>query len=167
MRFDGRRRGVLASAPVYVTAKVEYAVRALVELAAAPPGEAVKSTAIARAQGIPKKFLENILAELRTAGFVTTLRGSGGGSLLARAPDDITLAEVFRALEGPLAAVRGVRPEHLQYTGAARPLADVWIAVRASLRQVLEHVTLADIAAGRQPAVVRRLIAQPGSRAAR
>ena len=158
---------MLASFPVYVTAKVEYAVRALVELAAAPQGEAVKSIAIARAQDMPKKFLENILAELRTAGFVITLRGAGGGSLLARDPGDITLAEVFRALEGPLAAVRGVRPEHLKYTGAARPLADVWIAVRASLRQVLEHVTLADIVEGRQPAVVRRLIAQPGSRAAR
>ncbi len=158
---------MLASLPVYVTAKVEYAVRALVELAAAPQGEAVKSIAIARAQDMPKKFLENILAELRTAGFVITLRGAGGGSLLARDPGDITLAEVFRALEGPLAAVRGVRPEHLKYTGAARPLADVWIAVRASLRQVLEHVTLADIVEGRQPAVVRRLIAQPGSRAAR
>jgi Rrf2 family protein len=158
---------VLALRPVYVTAKVEYAVRALVELAAAPRGAAVKSTAIAKAQDMPRKFLENILAELRTAGFVVTQRGPGGGSLLARDPDDITLAEVFRALEGPLAAVRGVRPEHLNYAGAARPLADVWIAVRASLRQVLEHVTLADIVEGRQPAVVRRLIAQPGSRAAR
>jgi Rrf2 family protein len=145
---------------VRVTAKVDYAVRAAVELAAAGEGP-VKGERIAESQGIPLKFLENILLELKHAGLVQSQRGAEGGYWLARPPAEIALAEVIRAVEGPIANVRGERPEQVEYAGASEPLRDVWIAVRASLRGVLEHVTVADVAAGRLPDEVARLASDP------
>src|SRR5205823_1240133 len=107
------------------------------------------------------KFLENILTDLRHAGIVRSQRGVEGGFWLARAADEITLADVIRAVDGPLANVRGARPEAVAYQGTAEPLRDVWIAVRASLRRVLETVTLADLARGELPAVVDELAGDP------
>jgi Rrf2 family protein len=143
-----------------VTAKADYAVRAVLELAAAD-GALVKADRIADAQAIPRHFLDNILTDLRRAGIVATQRGADGGSRLARPADEISLADVMRAIEGPLAAVRDVRPESLSYEGPAERLPEVWIAVRASLRGVLEKVTVADVAAGRLPRHVEKLTADP------
>jgi Rrf2 family protein len=143
-----------------VSAKVDYAFRATVELAAAGEGP-VKGDQIAKAQVIPVKFLENIMVDLRHAGLVRSQRGAEGGYWLARAPDQISLADVIRAVEGPIANVRGVRPEEVEYEGSARPLQDVWIALRASMRAVLEDVTLADLAAGRLPDGVIELTRDP------
>jgi len=127
-----------------------------VELAAAEKtGKPVKGEYLATAQGIPQNFLENILTELRRSGLVRTRRGAEGGYQLARPATEISVADVLRAVEGPLAAVQGVRPDELSYGGAAERLPEVWVALRASLRDVLEHVTLADIARGRLPAVVK------------
>jgi len=141
---------------VRITAKADYAVRAAVELAAAEKtGKPVKGEQLARAQGIPQNFLENILTELRRAGIIRTRRGAEGGYQLARSADEISVADVLRAVEGPLAAVQGIRPDQLSYGGAAERLPEVWVALRASLRDVLEHVTLADVARGRLPAVVK------------
>jgi Rrf2 family protein len=148
---------------VRISAKADYAVRAAVELAAAPPGKPVKAEAVARSQDIPREFLENILRDLRRGGLVRSLRGAEGGSMLARPPSEIRLAEILRAVEGPLAAVRGVRPEALEYHGPAESLVDVWIAVRANLRAVLDEVTLADVASGRLPAAVRAAAAEPAN----
>jgi Rrf2 family protein len=140
---------------VKVSAKADYAVRAGAELAAAEGSERpLKAEAIASAQGIPPRFLENILADLRHAGLVHSQRGSDGGHRLARPASEITVADVIRAVEGPLAAVRGERPEDVSYAGAAAPLQRVWIAVRKNLREVVEHVTIADLAAGRVPPAV-------------
>lgn len=143
-----------------VSAKADYAIRAAVELAAAGEGP-VKGDAIAQAQGIPPNFLENILADLRNSGLVASRRGAEGGYWLARPATEVTLADVIRAVDGPLANVRGVRSEQVSYTGSAKPLCDVWIAVRASLRGVLERVTLADVASGELPAAVQALAADP------
>jgi Rrf2 family protein len=141
---------------VRITAKADYAVRAAVELAAAgPDAKPVKGEALAQSQDIPQNFLENILTELRRAGIIRTRRGAEGGYQLARPADEVTVADVLRAVEGPLAAVQGIRPDELEYGGAAEKLPEVWVALRASLRDVLEHVTLADIARGRLPAAVR------------
>jgi Rrf2 family protein len=133
------------------TAKADYAVRAAVELAAVGNGEPVKAEQIAEAQSIPLNFLENILAELRRAGIVESRRGAAGGYLLARPPEEISLADVIRAVEGPLANVRGVSPDLLEYEGSAEKLRDVWVALRAGVRAVLEQVTLADVAKGELP----------------
>lgn len=140
-----------------VSAKAEYAVCAVVELAAAehPP---VKGEHIARAQDIPINFLENILIELRHAGIVRSQRGADGGYWLARPAAEITIADVMRAVEGPLANVRGERPETVRYKGAAKELHEVWLAVRANLRAVLESVTVDDLAHGKLPDSVTRLI---------
>jgi Rrf2 family protein len=143
-----------------ISARADYAVRAAAELAAAGEGP-TKGDAIARAQGIPLKFLENILGDLRHAGIVRSQRGADGGYWLARPADQITVADVIRAVEGPLASVRGGPPEHVAYAGAAESLASVWIAVRASLRSVVERVTLADVAAGTLPARVVKLADDP------
>jgi Rrf2 family protein len=135
-----------------ISAKADYAVRAAAELAAAQPqGTPVKGEQLAAAQGIPQKFLENILADLRHAGLVRTRRGVEGGYALTRPASEIAVADVLRAVEGPLAAVQGVRPEGLRYGGAAARLPEVWVALRANLRAVLERVTLADLAAGTLP----------------
>jgi Rrf2 family protein len=143
-----------------ISAKVDYAIRAAAELAAARPA-AVKGEHIARVQGIPLKFLENILAELRHGGVVRSQRGPEGGYWLARAPDGITLAEIIRVVDGPLANVRGERPEEIQFVGAATALREVWVAVRANARVVLESVTLADLVAGTLPQVVTELVRDP------
>jgi Rrf2 family protein len=138
---------------VRVSAKVDYALRACAELAASGAGP-LKGERIAQAQSIPLKFLENILLDLRHAGLVHSQRGADGGYWLARPAEDVSLADVIRAVEGPIANVRGVRPEQVEYDGAARSLQDVWIALRASMRAVLEDVTVADLAAGRLPDAV-------------
>ena len=142
-----------------VSAKADYAVRAAVALAGSSDDSSpVKGTVIAKGQGIPLRFLENILGELRHAGIVQSQRGSDGGYWLARTPDDITVAEIIRAVEGPLASVRGERPEDLEYRAEAAPLRSVWVALRANIRQVLESVTLADIVAGDLPPQVAELV---------
>ena len=142
-----------------VSAKTDYALRAALELAAAPDAKPVKGERIARAQEIPLRFLENILMQLRHAGLVDSRRGADGGYRLARPAAEVTLADVIRAIDGPLAGVSGARPETLDFDGTAAPMRDVWIAVRASLRAVLEHVTLADVVTGELPAHVRELVA--------
>ena len=139
-----------------VSAKVDYAVRALTELAAGGDGP-VKGPEIAARQGVPVNFLENILSDLRRAGLVGSQRGSVGGYWLAVAAESITIADVIRTVEGPLADVRGEALEDLDYAGPAEALRDVWVATRASLRTVLEAVTIADVAKGELPPVVRRL----------
>lgn len=143
-----------------VSAKADYAIRAAVELAAAGDGP-VKGERLAQAQEIPSNFLENILSDLRNAGIVASRRGADGGYWLAKPAADVSLADVIRAVDGPLANVRGVRSEQVAYQGSAEKLRDVWVAVRASLRSVLENVTLADLANGELPASVRTLVADP------
>ena len=145
---------------VRVSAKADYAIRAMVELAAAGDGP-LKGERIAQAQSIPIKFLENIMTDLRNAGLVRSQRGAEGGYWLARPAAEIDLAAVIRAVDGPLASVRGARSEELSFEGSAAPLREVWIAVRASLRNVLEEVTLADVARGELPASVALLAAEP------
>lgn len=140
-----------------LTARGDYAVRAAVELAAAD-GASRSGRQIAEAQAIPPRFLENILVSLRRAGIVQSRRGPDGGFRLARAASEISIADVLRAVEGPLAGVRGEPPEAVEYRGAAVPLRDVWVATRASLRVVLESVTLAQVADGRLPRVVARMV---------
>jgi Rrf2 family protein len=145
-----------------VSAKTDYALRAAVELAAAHgDGTPVKGEKLATSQSIPLRFLENILLQLRHAGIVESRRGADGGYKLARAPEEITLADVIRAIDGPLAGVSGQRPETLDFKGRSEPLRDVWVAVRASLRSVLENVTLADVASGELPGNVRELTQEP------
>jgi Rrf2 family protein len=143
-----------------VSAKADYAIRAAVELAAAGDGP-VKGERIAQAQRIPPNFLENILADLRNAGIVASRRGADGGYWLARPAEEVSIADVIRAVDGPLANVRGVRSDQLEYEGSAAALLEVWIAVRAGLRRVLERVTLADVARGELPDHVRKLAADP------
>lgn len=145
-----------------VSAKVDYAVRAAAELAAAGPGP-VKGEALSQAQGIPLKFLENILGELRHAGLVRSQRGAEGGYWLAKPADEITIADVIRAVEGPLASVRGEPPESVRYGGAAHALGQLWVAVRANLRAVLEEVTVADVAAGELPGIVDEITSDPAA----
>ena len=146
---------------VNISAKADYAMRALLLLATDETGKPVKGQWLAKEQAIPLKFLENILLELRNAGIVASQRGAEGGYWLARKANEVTMAEVIRAVDGPLAHVRGLRPETTSYEGAAEHLQQVWIAVRASLRAVLEKVTLADVASGRLPRVIQRLTADP------
>jgi Rrf2 family protein len=146
-----------------ISAKVDYAVRAVVELAAAEGEKPIKAERIANAQDIPLNFLENILGELRPAGGVRSHRGAEGGFRLARPPEEITVADVIRAVEGPLASVRGGPPEDANYAGAAAALLRVWIAVRVNLRRVAETVTIADIAADRLPSSVDQLTEDPGA----
>ena len=150
-----------------VSAKADYAVRAVIELATAPSELPIKGDQISVAQDIPMRFLENILAELRQHDLVTRSRGADGGYWLARSPDDITVAEVIRAVEGPLAVVRGERPDQLSYRGSSKPLQDVWLALRANIRVVLESVTLADVVAGDLPEPVRGLSEHPEATADR
>ncbi|MET8243109.1 Rrf2 family transcriptional regulator [Streptomyces sp. NPDC005202] len=146
-----------------ISARADYAVRAVLELAVRQEDGPVKAEAIAAAQAIPHKFLEGILGDLRRAGVVTSRRGGGGGYGLARDASAITVADVIRAVDGPIVSVRGERPTGLMYTGSAEPLLPLWIALRASVRKVLEGVTLADIAADALPEPVRRLAAEPGA----
>ena len=145
-----------------VSAKVDYAVRAAAELAAAGPGP-VKGETLAQAQGIPLKFLENILGELRHAGLVRSQRGAEGGYWLAKPAEDITIADVIRAVEGPLASVRGEPPESVAYGGAAQACGKLWVAVRANLRAVLEEVTVADVANADLPPIVDAITNDPAA----
>lgn len=138
------------------TAKADYAVRAAIELAAA--GDLLTAEQIAQAQEIPLNFLENILGDLRRAGIVESRRGQAGGYTLARAAEDVSVADVIRAVEGPLANVRGQAPESLDYPGSAEKLRDVWVALRANVRAVLEQVSLAAIARGDLPPHIGELI---------
>ncbi|TMM18826.1 MAG: Rrf2 family transcriptional regulator [Actinobacteria bacterium] len=136
---------------MHVTAKADYAVRAVIELAGSRMDAPRKVDEVAKAQGIPVSFLENILTQLRSSGLVRSQRGPEGGYWLARPARDINLAQVIRAVEGPLVGVRGQRPEEVEYTGTAESLQQVWIALRANLRKVLEHVTVEQVAAGKLP----------------
>jgi Rrf2 family protein len=147
---------------MHLTARADYALRAMAEIAAANPGP-MKAEQIAQAQNISLKFMENILATLKHAGVLRSQRGAEGGYWLARPADQITLAEVIRAVDGPLANVRGERPESTQYRGPAKALREVWVAVRASLRTVLEEVTLADLVKGKLPPSVLRLTKDKGA----
>ena len=139
-----------------VSARADYAVRALAELAARS-GEPVTAESIARAQSVPLKFLLGILGELRRAGLVRSQRGPAGGYLLDRDPGDISIADVMRAVDGPLASVQDAKPEDVSYPGPAAKLQDVWIAVRASLRSVLEVVTIGHLLAGKLPPEVEEM----------
>jgi len=134
-----------------ISAKADYAVRAAAELATGDPDRPMKGDQLASAQGIPIKFLENILVDLRQAGIVQSRRGPDGGYWLAQPAADVSVADVIRAADGPLASVRGEKPEDLTYEGAATELREVWVALRGSMREVLENVTLADLADGALP----------------
>jgi Rrf2 family protein len=145
-----------------VSAKADYAVRAAAELAAAGEDDGpVKGEKLADAQDIPLQFLEHILLELKHAGIVRARRGAKGGYWLAKPADEVTIADVVRAVEGPIAHVQSAPPESIEYRGSAQHLQEVWIAVRASLRTVLEHVTLADLVSGQLPDEVESLAASP------
>ncbi len=145
---------------MHVTAKADYAIRAVVELADSSQASPRKVDQIARAQDIPVSFLENILTQLRSSGIVRSQRGPEGGYWLARPPAEVNLAQVIRAVEGPLVGVRGQRPEEIEYDGSAESLQQVWLALRANLRKVLEHVTLADVASGKLPKEITALTRQ-------
>jgi Rrf2 family protein len=145
---------------VRITAKVDYAVRAALELAAAGGGP-LKGERIAESQGIPLKFLENILLELRHDGLVRSQRGPEGGYWLARPAEKIAVGDLIRAVEGPLASVRGEPPESVSYEGPSESLRTVWVALRANLRAVLDEVTLADIVGGELPESVTALVEPP------
>jgi len=150
-----------------VSAKADYAVRAAAELAAAGNEEPVKGEKLAEAQDIPLQFLEHILLELKHAGIVRARRGAKGGYWLAKAADEVTIADVVRAVEGPIAHVQSAPPESIEYRGNAKSLQQVWIAVRANLRAVLEHVTLADLVGGELPSFVEELASSPDAWAPR
>lgn len=147
--------------PVQVSAKIDYSVRALLELAALPGDGVLSRQELAEAQGIPPRYLEAILAQLRQAGLVVSTRGSSGGYRLARPAGEITVAEVSRAVDGPLTLVQGRRPGQIDYGGTARHLGDLWVGMRAALRSVLESVTLADLVAGDLPVGVRAMLDDP------
>jgi Rrf2 family protein len=146
---------------VRISAKADYAVRAAVVLAAGDFREPLKAEAIALSQEIPLKFLLNILSDLKRARIVSSHRGSQGGFQLARPAADITVADVIRAVEGPLASVHEILPENVHYPPPSESLRQVWIAVRASLRSVLEKVTIADLASGSLPASIVTLSSRP------
>ena len=149
-----------------VSAKADYAVRALVELAAEGGGP-LKGERLSELQQIPPKFLESILTELRHHGLLTSRRGADGGYWLARPASQIMVADVIRATDGPLASVRGMAPDQVTYRGAATDLTDVWLALRASLRAVLDHVSLEDVASATLPAGIQALAADPEARQTR
>ncbi len=142
---------------MHVTAKADYAVRAVVELAGSAQDSPRKVDELAQAQSIPVSFLENILTQLRSSGIVRSQRGPEGGYWLAQPADEVNLAQIIRAVEGPLVGVRGQRPEEVAYAGSAESLQQVWVALRANLRKVLEQVTVADVAAGKLPSDVLAL----------
>ncbi|HAN70015.1 MAG TPA: transcriptional regulator [Actinobacteria bacterium] len=151
---------------MHVSAKADYGMRALLVLTttyADDPHRLVKGDSIATSQGIPIKFLEGILRQLRQSGIVASQRGAEGGYRLDRDPHLVSIADVVRALDGPLAAVRGQRPEDLDYSGESEHLREVWVAVRAAMRHVLERVSLADVAAGALPPDIFELLSEPGA----
>ena len=142
-----------------ISAKTDYALRAAIELASLNSSDPVKGESIATAQGIPLRFLENILGDLRNAGIVESRRGVEGGYLLSRPPAEITLADVIRAVDGPLANVAGTRPNLLEYQGSTEKLREIWVGVRAALRSVLEETTLADMAKKKLPRHIEKMVA--------
>ena len=144
-----------------ISAKADYAVRAALELAAAPDKEPVKGERLSEAQEIPLQFLEHILLELKHARLIQARRGARGGYWLARDPAEVTIADVIRAVEGPLANIHENAPEELHYGGPAERLRDVWVAVRAALRSVLESTTLAEISAGDLPWRIEAVLNDP------
>ena len=150
-----------------ITAKADYAVRAAVELVGASEEAPRKADSVASTQSIPASFLENILNQLKSAGLVRSQRGPEGGWWLARPAAEISVADVIRAVEGPLASIRGERPESVTYGGAAAALQQVWIALRANLRGVLEEVSLADVASGTLPSQIASLVDAEGAWATR
>ena len=148
-----------------IPAKADYGIRALLTLANSTTS--VTAEHLAEEQDLPPRFLGAILSDLRRAGLVTSQRGSEGGFKLARPASEISIADALRAISGPMAGVRGLRPETLAYDGAATSLRDVWVAVRASLRNLLEHVTLDQVASGNLPGVVTKLTKDPDAWQAR
>lgn len=144
-----------------VSARADYALRACAELASTEPGERLKRDLIASRQDIPVEFLESVLLSLKHAGIVQSQRGASGGFRLARPPGQISLADVIRAVDGPMADVRGDRPETIEYPGPARHLQDIWVALRASLREILEGTSLDDLVQGRLSPEVQRLTRHP------
>ncbi|WP_025272829.1 RrF2 family transcriptional regulator [Haloglycomyces albus] len=144
-----------------LSARVDYALRATAVLAAAPRDEWVRADSIASEQEVPRKFLESILVQLRNGSIVQSKRGADGGHRLSCPADEVSLADIIRCVDGPLLGVRGQRPEHIRYRGAAGTLTDVLIALRAAERNILEHVTLADIAAGTLPGPIADLVDDP------
>jgi Rrf2 family protein len=151
---------------VHISAKSDYAVRALLALAARHPDQ-VRGEDLAAAQELPRKFLEAILGDLRRAGLVRSQRGAVGGFALVRPPDEVSVGQVLRAVDGPLAEVRGLRPDQTEYAGVAEHLPTVWVAARAALREVLDEVSLADVLTGELPPQVRALAGAPGAWAPR
>jgi Rrf2 family protein len=146
---------------VRISAKADYAVRAALELASSPDRKPIKGETLAEAQQIPLQFLEHILLELKHARLIQARRGAKGGYWLARDPEQITIADVIRAVEGPLANIHENAPEELHYGGSAERLRDVWVAVRAALRSVLENVTLAEVSRGEMPWRVEAILNDP------
>lgn len=149
-----------------ISAKADYAVRAAIELASRG-SDPVKGDLIAEAQDIPLNFLENILGELKHTGIVASRRGANGGYWIARDPKQVTVADIVRAVEGPLASVRGDGPEDLGYRGAAEPLQKVWVALRWNLRSILEEVSLDDLVSGKLPESVTEISDRPEAWATR
>jgi Rrf2 family protein len=143
-----------------VTARIDYAVRALLELASEPDRRMTRDE-LAEAQDIPPRYLESILLQLRQSGLLIGQRGAGGGYRLGRPADKLTIAEVSRAVDGPLALVQGQRPEHIVYEGSSANLGDLWIGLRAAIRSVMENVTIADLLSGELPPLVRQLVDSP------
>jgi Rrf2 family protein len=144
---------------VYISAKADYALRALVTLTA--EARPMTADALATSQQLPVNYLENILLQLRRSGLVASQKGPDAGYRLTRSAADISAADVMRAVDGPLAEVRGLRPEDTNYQGPAESLQELWVAVRASLRSVLEQVSLAELATGRLPRQLKKLVADP------
>jgi len=145
---------------MHISARGDYAVRAALGLASAYP-DTVSTATLADEQGMPRKFLEAVLGDLRRAGLVRGQRGVDGGYVLTQPPSQIMVGQVLRAVDGPLAGVRGLRPEETMYSGTAEHLQQLWVAVRAAVRNVLDEVSLADVVRGRLPAHVRRLTLAP------
>ncbi|CAM3506532.1 RrF2 family transcriptional regulator [Nocardioides zeicaulis] len=140
-----------------VSAKADYALRALIEIAVRADGAAVSAEQLGKAQGIPHGFLQAILADLRRADVVVSQRGQSGGWRFARTPESVTVADVIRAVDGPLVSVYGLRPEAVEYDESAQVLQHVWIAARSSLRSVFEQVTIQDLADAKLPQGVKAL----------
>ena len=149
-----------------ISAKSDYAIRALLELAAQAP-DLVKIDVIVADQKLPRKFVEAILGDLRRAGIVRSMRGADGGYALAKPAGDVSIASVIRAVDGPLAEVRGLRPDEMNYSGLSEHLPSLWVAVRASLRSVLDETSLQQLLTGKLPAHVRKMVADPESWARR
>ena len=148
---------------MHISSKADYAVRAVLVLATTGDGRPVKGETVAAAQGLPPKYTENILVELRRAGVIRSQRGAEGGFMLDRPATEVTIADIIRAVDGPLAEVRGMPPEEADYEGVAVHLQDVWVATRTALRSVLETTTVADVVSGTLPRHVRTMAAEPDS----